>query len=253
MKKILLVAAISAVASISSFGAGVCANSTIAQLAIGVSCTVGASNQWTLDTWGFGKGGSSSAGYVDTTLPATSDIFVTFANLTSGSGALGFSVSFSDAAGGNNFFSTTSAGSNNQTASWKTTFVAAGTAINTVRNSVENATSTVGNNGSITLLKTVTNVNTANNDTINDGNILTVGGFQSVNPYTIFTGGNYTKIGVIDNYQISSGNAGSSSLTSYTNTFFAADPPPTGVPEPMTFVLMGAGLVGIAALRRRNG
>jgi len=30
-------------------------------------------------------------------------------------------------------------------------------------------------------------------------------------------------------------------------------PPDQGVPEPMTFVLMGAGLVGIAALRRRNG
>jgi hypothetical protein len=29
-------------------------------------------------------------------------------------------------------------------------------------------------------------------------------------------------------------------------------PPPTEVPEPMSFVLMGAGLVGIAALRRRN-
>ena len=60
-----------------------------------------------------------------------------------------------------------------------------------------------------------------------------------------------TRLGVEDNFQIQAGINGTSSLTSYTNTFFAADPRVI-IPEPMTFVLMGAGLVGIAALRRRN-
>lgn len=42
----------------------------------------------------------------------------------------------------------------------------------------------------------------------------------------------------------------SGSITSYSNTFYAAES--NEIPEPMTFVLMGAGLVGIAALRRRK-
>jgi hypothetical protein len=248
MKKILLVAAISAVASISSFGAA-CSNTTLNLL---TSCTVGASDQWTLDTWGFGSGGSQQTGY--TAAPVLSDIFVSFANLTSGGGGAGFSVTFSDGTGGDNFFSATS-GSPNQTVSWKTIFVATGTAINTVTSTVTGGTTTLGNNGSVVLQKILTDATTPTNTTINDGTILTVSGFQSLNPLTIISGGAYTNMGVVDNYQISSGNAGSAALTSYTNTFFAADPPPptNGVPEPMTFVLMGAGLVGIAALRRRNG
>jgi hypothetical protein len=36
-------------------------------------------------------------------------------------------------------------------------------------------------------------------------------------------------------------------ITSYTNTFTT-----NNIPEPMSFLLMGAGLVGIAALRRRS-
>lgn len=48
---------------------------------------------------------------------------------------------------------------------------------------------------------------------------------------------------------------GTGQISRVTNTYGFIDPPiPTGdVPEPMSFVLMGAGLVGIAALRRRNG
>jgi hypothetical protein len=61
------------------------------------------------------------------------------------------------------------------------------------------------------------------------------------------------RISVADIYQITAGNNGTgSTLSSYTNIFYGQTPQ-TGVPEPMSFVLMGAGLVGIAALRRRNG
>lgn len=57
---------------------------------------------------------------------------------------------------------------------------------------------------------------------------------------------------VFDAKTISQGNVlRSGSISSYTNTFYAAEPQ-SEVPEPMTFVLMGAGLVGIAALRRRK-
>jgi hypothetical protein len=62
-------------------------------------------------------------------------------------------------------------------------------------------------------------------------------------------------VGVVDTYAIQAANqglGGTASITSYTNSFYAA-PVQTGIPEPMSFVLMGAGLVGIAVLRRRNG
>jgi hypothetical protein len=68
---------------------------------------------------------------------------------------------------------------------------------------------------------------------------------------TVIDNENRSQLKITDNYQIASGNNGTSSLTSYRNYFYAADPQ-TGIPEPMTFVLMGAGLVGVAALRRRK-
>ncbi|MFN0105587.1 MAG: PEP-CTERM sorting domain-containing protein [Bryobacteraceae bacterium] len=245
MKKILLAAAFCAVASLNSFGAA-CANDTIANLALAGSCTIGA---WTLDTWGLGAT-PSQTGYSSN--PTTADVFVSFQSLVNGAGAAGFRVTFSDAAGGNNFFNAVS-GIPNQSADFRTLFVITGTAIANVASLVTGATTTAGNNGSILLQKIVSDPNAPGNPVLGNGNILTVSNFQSSNPITIYNNqaNASNKMGVIDNYQISSGNNGVSTLTSYSNTFFQADP--TGViPEPMTFVLMGAGLVGIAALRRRN-
>ena len=59
-----------------------------------------------------------------------------------------------------------------------------------------------------------------------------------------------TSLIIRDDFAIRGGVNGVSSLLSYTNTFYAADP--ASIPEPATFVLMGAGLAGMAALRRRN-
>ena len=253
MKKILLAAAFFAVVSTNAFSAA-CVNGTLASLN-GVTCTVtnGAAS-WDLSTFGLGAGGAAQTGY--NAVPTASDIFVSFATGTNpNGGGLGFSVSFSDAAGGNNYFSTIS-GQPNQTVSWKTIFVAtannAGSNISEVANTVTGGTTTVGNNGSIVLQKIVTDPLTVGNPTISDGTILTASQFQSTNPLTVIDNQNRSQIGIVDNYQISAGNNGSASLTSYTNSFYAGDPQ-QGIPEPMTFVLMGAGLVGIAALRRRNG
>lgn len=60
--------------------------------------------------------------------------------------------------------------------------------------------------------------------------------YQTVNAFGQYTGQDYNSQGVVQ------GNVG----------FVNVPQAPQGVPEPMSFVLMGAGLVGIAALRRRN-
>lgn len=252
MKKILLAAAIFAVASINSFGAA-CANGLLSAqplYSIGGTCTVG---NWTLSTFGlFNAGGLGYSGTVN-----ENDIFVTFNSFTGGSGEEAFSVSFSDAAGGNNYFSATN-GAQNQTQNWRTIFVIeSGPAVQQVTSSLENANVTTGSgaNGQITLQKVINNATNPNSvTTMGDTTLLAVPGTlipgSSAN-VAIALPNSVTRLGVVDNYQISSGNNGTSSLTSYTNSFYAAAPQ-TGVPEPMTFVLMGAGLVGIAALRRRN-
>lgn len=67
-----------------------------------------------------------------------------------------------------------------------------------------------------------------------------------------FINGSYgSSLSVNDRVVFDSGGTNGGAITSYTNIFYG-DVPQTGVPEPMSFVLMGAGLVGIAALRRRS-
>jgi len=55
---------------------------------------------------------------------------------------------------------------------------------------------------------------------------------------------------IIDRVRLDSGNTTgqSASISGYTNYFAPTDP----IPEPMTFALMGAGLIGLAVLRRRK-
>lgn len=60
--------------------------------------------------------------------------------------------------------------------------------------------------------------------------------YQTVNAFGQYTGQDYNGQGIVQ------GNVG----------FVNVPEAPQGVPEPMTFVLMGAGLVAIAALRRRK-
>lgn len=262
MKKILLAAAFSAFASLSAFGTACTALNglTIAQVNADITsngfCTI---NGWQLSTFGLGQS-NANAGFGNVAATAN-DLFVNFNVVSSPGGGAGFSVSYSDATGGLNYLTATSTGSTGATANFVTYFVIeSGPAVQNITSQVHDASVVPGgNNGSIQLQKIITNPGAAGNPTIGDGFILTTALGTSTNPLTIgmapnstFAGNTLTRIGVVDNYQIASGNTGSASLSGYTNSFYAADPV-TGVPEPMTFVLMGAGLVGIAALRRRNG
>ena len=55
-----------------------------------------------------------------------------------------------------------------------------------------------------------------------------------------------SSLSINDTVVFDAGKTSGGSITSYTNTFT------TAIPEPMSFLLMGVGLVGIAALRRRS-
>ena len=258
MRKILLTAAFCTIGSLNCFGAHLaCANGTLASLASLAHCSVGATNQWNLSSFslvnagGFGYAGNVTAG----------DIFVSFSNVTSGGGALGFAVSFSDGPTAPNYFSASSAGVS-QSQNWRSVFIIEnGAAIQRINNSWQNANVTNPqpgtSNGSISLNKVIFNASVTPQQFMADvtlfafpGLLIPTSGSADV---AISLPNSITRLGVEDNFQIQAGHNGISSLTSYTNTFFAADPAdPRVIPEPMTFVLMGAGLVGIAALRRRN-
>jgi len=254
MKKILLAAAFSAFASFNAFGTACTAlnGSTVAQVQADITangfCTI---NGWSLSTFGVGQ--STQTGY--TAAATTNDLLVNFNVLVSGGGGAGFSVTFSDnGATGDNYMNALT-GQPNDTANFVSFFVIeSGPAVQTIVSEVTGASVTPGgNNGSIQLQKIITDASQVSNPTIIDGTILTTALAQSTNPLNLWTnsGNAITRLGVVDNFQINSGNSGAATLSSYTNSFYAADPQ-TGVPEPMTFVLMGAGLVGVAVLRRRN-
>ena len=256
MRKILLTAAFCTIGSLNCFGAHLaCANGTLASLASLAHCSVGATNQWNLSSFslvnagGFGYAGNVTAG----------DIFVTFSNVTSVGGGAGFAVSFSDGPTAPNYFSASSAGVS-QSQNWRSMFIIeSGPAIQLINNSWLNANVTNpqpdNSNGSISLTKAIFNASVTPPSFLADVTLLAVPGLNipgSNNADVVISLPNsITRLGVEDNFQIQAGINGNSSLTSYTNSFYG--PNPTGqVPEPMTFVLMGAGLVGIAALRRRN-
>jgi hypothetical protein len=239
-----------AAASLSSFGAA-CQNGLLStQPGFGGSCTVG---NWTLST--FGLVAPDTVGY--TGAMTADNFFVSFNSFTAGNGAEAFSVTVSSAEGAENFFTAVS-GDPSQTATWKSIFVIeSGPAVQSIGLSWQDANVTTGSgaNGSINVQKIITDASQQTNPTINSATLLAIPGVLIPGLSTnvnIPLPNSITRLGVVDVIQIQGGNNGTSSFTSYTNTFAAAAPPSGEVPEPMTFVLMGAGLVGIAALRKRK-
>lgn len=250
----ILCAAGLAVSASPAMGAA-CVNGTLSSQPLysgGGSCTVG---NWTLSTFGlFNAGGLGYSATVN-----ENDIFVSFDSFVGPLGQEAFSVTFSDAAGGNNYFSASS-GATNQTQNWRTIFVIeSGPLVQQVTSSLQNASVTTGAgaNGQITLQKVVNNATDPNNVyPLGDVTLLVVPGASipgSSANVSIPQPNSVSRLGVVDNYQISAGVNGTSSLDSYRNTFYAAVPttPPPTVPEPTAMVLMGAALAWSAARRRR--
>lgn len=233
MKKILLAAAVLAVASINSFAAACAGTGTLADYSTAGSCTVTVgSYNWTLTN--FGIYDTSNQGFSANI--STADLQLTIAPV----GSTGFSLTYSDSASAGNFFSL-----NNQDVQWRNNIWITGSSVIGISNSA----SVDGGDAYMAFKKVIQNQDPAGVTLGTAEIILATGGAGTYSvsgtnpPYG-------TNLSINDRIVFDAGNGRSGLINSYTNTFYAAQ---SEVPEPMTFVLMGVGLVGIAALRRRNG
>jgi len=233
-----------------------CANASLATVIATGSCTVGSTNQWTLSSWGLGE--VSAFNYGANNNPTTANINVSFANLVSdgsvgANGALGFSVEFSYSGAGTDFFQADITG---QTAAWQSFFAITNGSADTIKqvyNTLGNATS--NGNAAVQINKFVSV--TGQTPALGNVNIIHTNGVGPLPAGTVIvpgiSGNTSNALSINDAFQVqSSSTSGTASAGFYRNSLFGAAPD-QGVPEPMSFVLMGAGLVGIAALRRRNG
>ena len=248
MKKILFAAAFFAAASLNSFAVNTCAvgSVTIASLATQGSCIIGANDQWVLSNWTVFL--ASAIGYSG--VPTSGDILATIANV----GSNGFSVTYSDNSGTpNNFFTqlgpTTVVGQavDYGNGLWISDNAASAGDSNIV--SINNFMTGTFGTANLTNRKLI-----QNQAAVGLGFATVCTGCAIPTTSTTVTGAFGNSLSINDRaYWDAGGTAQNSTngFTSYRNTFLAATAV-DGIPEPMTFVLMGAGLVGIAALRRRK-
>jgi len=81
------------------------------------------------------------------------------------------------------------------------------------------------------------------------GTVLATFGSGTTNVNNATTSGSFGGVlSINDRMYFDAGGRVGGTITSYTNTFTTS----SDIPEPMSFLLMGVGLVGIAALRRRS-
>jgi hypothetical protein len=259
MKKFMLLTAIAALSAMSSFGAACASGVTLQTLINNGACEVnnGQGALWTISNWGLDTATATSFGGVN---PTASDLFVTWAPTAAGQyGGAGFSVTYTDAEGGINWFAV-AAGNPNQKVNLKPSFwvtssnlqstawTETNTALVSVTNTVLPNLPSQGGPGQVSVQKII---NTQNGTPITDAHVFVLGGqlqLGTTDP-AVRTGLNLNDFSVVDDMILTAGDSGGAALTSFTNSFYTAS---AGVPEPMTFVLMGAGLVGVAILRRRR-
>ncbi|MCX6584952.1 MAG: PEP-CTERM sorting domain-containing protein [Acidobacteria bacterium] len=230
MKKTLFAAAVFAAASVNSFGAACTTfnGNTLSSLG---SCEIGNSGTlWTLSNFLVFNNTLNGFGVPDMT---AANLRVNFEEI-----ANGFSVTYSTQGG----FAFTGTQANAWGNGMWITRIGAASPSNTVTD--VDASYVVGSGDlNFTFRKNIqdqlgaglgTALATFGSGTTNVNNATTSGSFGgalSVNDRVFFD---------------AAGRSGGT-ITSYTNTFTT-----NNIPEPMSFLLMGAGLVGIAALRRRS-
>ena len=246
MKKILFAAAAFVAASLSSFGAS-CTNfngssvnfyaNTVGTCQIGNGATL-----WNISNFTVFNNVSNGINIADMT---DSNLLVTFAEL----GNNGFSVTYTTP--GNALFNYQPTPSPAQANLWSNGMWITGLQGASLTDDVVSiGAAYAGETGNVnfSFRKIVQN---QQGGLINSGLIVSYGTALPTNNQFINSASFGSSLSVNDRIVFDSGGRNGGSISSYTNIFYGgADP--TGVPEPMSFVLMGAGLVGVAALRRRN-
>jgi len=267
MRKFLLAFSLMAFGSL-QLSAAPCVNGTLAALAAlgsgGCEITNGP-NTWNLNTFGFSAGNPTFTNYSGQGGQTTSNFNVSFAlNPTNFSG--GFSVTVAPTV--SNYFGFTAGATSNgaQEFNMESTFRIAnntGTALITrVGGSIDSPTASapvVGvPNPAVTLQKFIQQLSNTSLQSILQPDTSSLPGSSYVitpptafNPALLMQG--IGSLVIVDRLRLVGGNTvgNSASVASYTS-YFAPTAVQTGVPEPMTFALMGAGLIGLAVLRRRK-
>ena len=245
MKKFLLAAAVMAVASINSFGASCTSfngNSLNFYANTVGSCQIGnGATLWNISNFLVFNNAGNGINIADMT---DNNLLVSFSEI----GTNGFAVTYTTP--GNTLFTYSPTPAPAQANLWSNGMWITGLQGASVADDIVSiGASYAGQTGNVnfSFRKIVQNQQGGSID-----NSLIVSYGTAIPTNNQFINGAYgSAISVNDRVVFDSGGTNGGSITSYTNIFYGAVPQ-TGVPEPMSFVLMGAGLVGIAALRRRS-
>ncbi len=277
MKKSLLAFSLMALGSLQLNAASSCiglfgATPTLSNYAGlgGTGCDItNGSNTWNLNTFGFSSGNPLFTNYLGQPAQTTSNFNVSFAlNPVGFSG--GFAVTITPTVANYFGFTAGATATGAQQFNMETTFRIAGNTgsalITTIGGEINNpfasAPLTGVPNPAVTLQKFIQQLSSVGSQNVlqsilqPDTSSLP-GSARVITPPTAFNGAllapGVGSLVVVDRLRLDGGNTigNSASLSGYTN-YFAPTAPSQGVPEPMTFALMGAGLVGLAFLRRRK-
>lgn len=257
MKKNLLAVGLFALSFSAAQAATVCTDGTLASLpGLGATpCTItNGGSTWRLNSF-HQSTASTGLGTI-----SSSDIFVDFELVGNG-----FSVTFSPVTGGEWKVGSGGLGSletnfriHDSIGSAKITNYSSILALGASYNEDTGAPSGFGSGPVVTLRKFVQDFNstpdglggslTGVQTLLTSNNTALPGSLTSSAPPQTINGGLASGFVIVDKLELSAGSRPNAvaAVSSYTNVFG------TDIPEPMTFALMGAGLVGIAVLRRRR-
>jgi hypothetical protein len=253
MRKVLILMALVAASGIASFSAPACLTGVSLQaLANAGLCTItNGAFSWDINNWALTE--RNTTGYSGV-LPTASEFTVTISNIANGVNSLGAGFAVTVTNPNNTWFNTLGGGTSvNQSNNYKVNYqIVSGSSIVRIDNSIEGQ----GGTGQVNIQKLI---NTLGGSNLGEAHVFYTGNPVSLltfNPATFTPNSGLTSASIVDHVIVSAANQPQGGyLSSFTNSFQTAalpPPPQNGIPEPMTFVLMGAGLVGIAALRRRS-